>query len=238
MYNNRAMKLLDDPKYVVERAVIRDALDFENGELVVSDERAAAVKVSGWYKCVFADISDYPAYAERYGIYGNVCIMGAPPETPAVLGFETNPCITYAYLDAMPPSVGLPRGTEVKRLAPSLAGTVAQAYYNPGGGYTEERMAEIMRIKGVFGAITEGKLAGFIGRHGDGSMGMLTVFEPFRRRGIGEMLERFMINFVMTFGRVPVCDVHLENDVSLHMQKNTGLTPGCGYTYWTEIERK
>lgn len=232
------MKLLDNTEYAVERAVLSDGVKFENGNVVVHDERCVAVKIGNWHKCVLKDITDFFDYADKYDLYGNVCFLGAPENADKTLVFESSPCMTYAFLEPMPPTVTLPSGTEVKRLAPSLAKTVVDAYHNPGGGYTEERMAKIMREKGVFGAISGGKLAGFIGRHSDGSMGMLEVCEGFRRTGLGGALERFLINYVMTFGRVPFCDVYTDNQVSMDMQLAEKLTPGCGYTFWTEIEKR
>lgn len=232
------MKLLDNNEYAVERAVLGDVVRFENGEVIVHDERCVAVKIGNWHKCVLKDVTDFFDYADKYGLYGNVCLLGAPDNADKTLGFESSPCVTHAYLEPMPPTVSLPHGVEVKRLAPSLAQTVVNAYHNPGGGYTEERMAKIMREKGVFGAISGGKLAGFVGRHSDGSMGMLEVFEGFRRKGLGSALERFLINYVMTFGRTPFCDVYTDNKVSMDMQRAENLTPGRGYTFWTEIEKR
>lgn len=220
------MKLLSDGKYAVERAVLEDAVNNENAEVVIDEPTAAVVSMGKWYKCVFADECDYTRYTQKYGIRGDVCLIGAPQ------GLAENSCFTYAYLSPMPPLPDIISGVEIKRLAPSLASTVLDAYHNPGGGYTVERIAEIMRSKGIFGAIAGGKLAGFIGRHSDGSMGMLEVFEPFRRRGIAAALEKFLITYVMTFGRTPVCDVYTDNPASMALQQKLGMTCGIGYTYW------
>ena len=220
------MKLFSDSKYTVERAALEDAVKHENATVVIDEPNAAVISMGKWYKCVFADARDYTCFGDKYGIKGDVCLLGAPD------GIADNPCITYAYLNAMPPLPQPIRGVEIKRLAPSLAGVVLDAYHNPGGGYTVERIADIMRSKGVFGAIADGKLAGFIGRHSDGSMGMLEVFEKFRRRGIAAELEKFLITYVMTFGRVPLCDVYTDNPASMALQSKLGLTKGCGYTYW------
>ena len=160
-----------------------------------------------------------------------MCMLGAPE------GLAPDPCFTYAYLEPMPPLSTLPSGVEIKRHSPSLAETVLNAYHNPGGGYTVERIAAIMRDKGVFGAIANGKLAGFIGRHRDGSMGMLEVFEPYRRRGIAIALEKFLITYVMTFGRTPFCDVYCDNPASIALQGKLGLRKGCGYTYWRSTDK-
>lgn len=230
------MKLLQTENYAVERAVFADAVDFEGGRVIADADGFCAVDMGGWVKCVAENIADVRSLLKQYSISGDVCLLGAPLDAPSIVGFDCEPCITYAYLSAMPPIVDLPRGVEIKRLAPTLAQTVLDAYHNPGGGYTVEHMAETMRNKGVFGAIADGKLAGFIGRHGDGHMGMLEVFPEFKRRGIGGALERFIINYIMTFGRTPLCDVFISNGASIELQTKLGLTPSRYYTFWCEIE--
>lgn len=225
------MKLLSSDKYIVERAVIEDTLRFENAEVVIDDIQASVIRSGSWYKCVFKDERDYTNYKDKYGLKGNVCLFGAPK-------LDLDGCYTYAYLNAMPPLPENNSGVEIKRLAPSLAGTVLSAYHHGESGYTVERMEELMREKGVFGAIADGKLAGFIGRHGDGSMGMLEVFEPFRRRGIAAMLEKFLMTYIMTFGRIPKCDVYTDNEASMALQNKLGLTKGIGYTYWIDEDKE
>lgn len=230
------MKLLENDEFIVERAALADAVEYENGQWLVHDERVAAAEVNGWRKCVFADINDYGEYANKYGLIGKVCIMNAPSDTPQRLGFDCGACVTFAYTESMPPSLDLPSGVEIKRLGSSLAQAILDVYNNPGETYDMQTIQKLMREKGVFGAIVGGKLAGFMGRHGDGNMGMLEVFDGYRRRGLGSALERFMINYVMTFGRTPVCDVHIENVASLALQKKLGLKAGRAYTYWCEID--
>ena len=39
-----------------------------------------------------------------------------------------------------------------------------------------------------FGAFVDGQLAGFVGEHSEGSMGMLEIFPAYRRRGLGYSL--------------------------------------------------
>ena len=230
--------ILDRPEYKIERVAFDDALMHEGARLIVRDDRAAIISVGRWNMCVLADGGDFYRYADEYNLYGKICVFGADNNLPETVGLYAPACKMFAYLDAMPPAVDLPRGVTVKRLAPSLAQTVLDAYTNRGGSYTVEHMAEIMRTHGVFGAIADGKLAGFIGRHGDGTMGMLEVYDGFKRRGIGAALERFLINYIMTYGRVPLCDVYTDNTASLALQHKLGLTPATGYAFWFEkVER-
>ena len=232
---NGCMKLFSDPKYTVERAVLCDAVEFERGEVVADTHRIAAVKVQGTYKCVLADIDEFYALADEYGLYGHVCLLGAPEDTPARLGFDSMPCKTFAYKQAMPPMVSAPKGVVIKRLAPTLAETVFSKYNKY---YTVDELAELMRVKGVFGAISDGALAGFIGMHADGNIGIFVVDERFRRRGIGSALERFMINYIKTFGRVPTLDVFADNEPSIKMQQSLGMTEASGFTFWGDIFRR
>lgn len=229
------MKLLDNPEYKVEAAVINDAVKFENATPLLSDERAAIVRMGELCKCVFADVRDYDAYAVRYGLDGEVCLLGAPLNAPSTVGFEANACKSYAYFKELPPPCD--PSVVIKRLAPTLAETVHAAYHNPGNSDVSH-IAQLMRNKGVFGAIVNGKLAGFIGRHDDGSMGMLEVFEDFRGRGIGTALEKFMINYVMSFGRTPICDVFYDNSASVTLQNRIGMTAARGYTFWFRANKR
>ena len=60
-----------------------------------------------------------------------------------------------------------------------------------------ETLEERLRSGMMYGAFADGKLAGFIGMHAEGSMGILEVFEEFRRQGIAEALERHLINRIL-----------------------------------------
>lgn len=209
--------------------MLNDAVAFERGVLVTETDRAAVVRLpSGVNKCLFRDERDLVDCAPK----GKLCLMNMPLDAPQKFGFEASPCTTFAYLEPIPPTV--PK-LDIRRLAPSLAEVVASEYSYKGGAYDIEEMRALMREKGVFGAIIDGKLAGFIGRHDDGNMGLLKVFDSFRRRGIGEELEKFMMIYVMTFERVPICDVYVDNIPSIKLQHKLGLAAAKRYTFWTEM---
>ena len=84
----------------------------------------------------------------------------------------------------------------------------------------------------MYGAFVEETLAGFIGMHAECSMGMLEVFEPFRRQGIGEALERHLINRILDEGRVPFCQIFTDNEASVKLQQKLGLRIGRQTVYW------
>ena len=225
------MRLIDKSEHAVTRAALDDLVRFEGGEYVVNDDRAAVVRVGELNKCLLADAREFNATVERLNLRGEFCLFGASKSAPTVIGFCAEPCITYAYFGALPqPLSGI---ATIKRLGTSMADAVAATYENKNGHYTSEHVRDIIINKGVFGAFKDSGFAGFVGRHDDGTMGLLHVFEPFRKRGFGAELEKFIIGYVMTFGRVPLCDVYADNPVSLDMQSKLGLTPAAdGYTYW------
>ena len=66
-------------------------------------------------------------------------------------------------------------------------------------------------------------LAGFVGEHHEGSMGMLEVFPPYRGHGLGLALESFQINRYLSQGRVPFDQVIVGNEKSMSLQKKVGM---------------
>lgn len=88
------------------------------------------------------------------------------------------------------------------------------------------------------GAAEEGKasckqiLAGFIGTHEEGGMGMLEVFEPYRRQGIAMALEKYLINRTLEKGFTPYCQVFTDNEASAGLQEKLGLKMCRKEIYW------
>ena len=64
---------------------------------------------------------------------------------------------------------------------------------------------------------------GFVGLHPEGCFGLLEVFPEQRGHGYGTALEKHIIRFCMEKGRVPYCQVELDNLPSLGLQKKLGL---------------
>lgn len=84
----------------------------------------------------------------------------------------------------------------------------------------------------MIGAFVDGELVGFIGFHEEGSIGMLEVKEEYRRRGIGEILEKEAINNALKLGKYPYGQVVVGNDASLKLQKKLGLEISDKRVYW------
>lgn len=75
-------------------------------------------------------------------------------------------------------------------------------------------------------------MAGFVGFHSDGSMGLLNIAPEYRGRGLGTVLESFIINRSLDLGHIPYCQVETHNAVSLALQKKMGLTVSSGTAFW------
>lgn len=63
-------------------------------------------------------------------------------------------------------------------------------------------------------------------------MGLLEVFEPFRRHGFGAQLETFMIGQMLSEGFTPYADVFADNGNSLSLQRKLGMTFVPCKTFW------
>lgn len=94
--------------------------------------------------------------------------------------------------------------------------------------YITERIAA-GRMWGIF---EEDRLAGFIGTHAEGSMGMLEVLPAFRRQGYGMALERFLIAWQLSQGWTPFGQVVDGNEASIQLQKKAGLVRASLPTIW------
>lgn len=81
-------------------------------------------------------------------------------------------------------------------------------------------------------AVVDGKVAAFIGRHSEGTIGLLEVLPEYRRRHIGEQLEMTYINLLLESGRVPYCHVAVDNEASLALQRKLGFVTGSSLVHW------
>ena len=86
----------------------------------------------------------------------------------------------------------------------------------------------------LFGAFSEeGDMMAFAGFHREGSMGMLTVFPDYRRKGLGFELEKHLINTALEEGRRAYCNVFFSNTASIALQEKLGLSRGPVFSWWT-----
>ena len=95
-----------------------------------------------------------------------------------------------------------------------------------------EYLAWLLERRALFGLFREGRLAGFIGKHAEGSMGLLEVLPAWRRQGIGQTLESFLIARELEQGNKPYCQLFTDNAASLALQKKLGMSLAKGRILW------
>lgn len=84
----------------------------------------------------------------------------------------------------------------------------------------------------VFGAFIGETLAGVIGIHSEGSIGMLYVDENYRKMKLGMALETYMFNQAIEKGWIPYGQVIIDNDKSFKLQEKMGLYCSKESVYW------
>lgn len=146
---------------------------------------------------------------------------------------ESQKCYQMIYqkeTSAFTPEMAEKAGIEIRQLSMEWADTVNEIYHIQDD---VEYIGRLLSEGVLYGAFDGEKLAGFIGIHLEGCMGLLEVLPEFRRRGIGEVLECFMIDYNLKKGYRPFCQVFTDNEASLRLQQKLGLTKADGCFWWT-----
>lgn len=143
-------------------------------------------------------------------------------------------CHQAAYLDAQPlpePSPNYP----IRQLGPAYLDFVLQHYSLPTDAeYIQERLNAGM----IYGAFVNDSIAGFIGTHQEGSIGMLEVLPGYRRVGVGVALQTFLTNHFVASGLVPFGQVTQRNKASLELQKKLGYQVSRQKVVWLEARNE
>lgn len=95
--------------------------------------------------------------------------------------------------------------------------------------------AEYMRgaiKRGMLGVFVGENLAGYIGTHDEGTMGMLEVLPQYRRRGLGELLTLGAIRQAFDEGRYAFDQVIEGNEASFALQRKMGMEICDKTMYW------
>ncbi|HJA30810.1 MAG TPA: tRNA (guanosine(37)-N1)-methyltransferase TrmD [Candidatus Eisenbergiella pullicola] len=145
---------------------------------------------------------------------------------------DCSECFQVAYTKKVPLSE--PEGVSVRVIGEEYTDLVHSLYPLI---EKRERVREILRDGIVYGAFLQKEsgareLVGFIGTHEEGAMGMLHVLEPYRRLGIAEKLESFLINRLLEQGRTPYAQIFTDNAASLKLQEKLGLRIAGRKIYW------
>ncbi len=97
---------------------------------------------------------------------------------------------------------------------------------------SECEITELLKEGCIFGGYKEDVLIGFGGIHLEGSIGLLEVFPEHRRRGYGAILESYIMNYILDKGFVPFCQIEVDNNNSIALQRKLGFQISEDSLYW------
>lgn len=140
--------------------------------------------------------------------------------------------ITQCHQVVYEPKEPLPepdRSFEIRTLDESYLSFVCEHYSH---GSDEDYLSERLGAGVIKGAFLGDKLAGFIGQHAEGSMGMLEVLPQYRHNHIAVGLETYLINQLLREHHTPYAQVIVGNAASLSLQKKLNLSVSEGLVSW------
>ena len=96
----------------------------------------------------------------------------------------------------------------------------------------DDDLLEALQRHDVIGAFDGETLAGFMGWHDDGTLGLLEVYPAYRRQGLATLLEKHIINLELSRGFIPYAQIFEDNLPSLALQTSLGCQRSKGPVYW------
>jgi len=126
-------------------------------------------------------------------------------------------CHNFVYLKRE--KVPVRTDLELIPLSEAQAELVSRHYHI----HSLEEIRETIRDGRLLGGYSGSVLVGFIGRHEEGSLGMLHVFERYRRKGHAFAMEALMVNRMLDEGRLPYGQVVPGNEASMRLQIKLGF---------------
>ena len=140
-------------------------------------------------------------------------------------------CTQAAYLEKEP--LPVPPGFEIRPLGEEFFSLILENYHS----FTDPEYIHKRIAAGVMhGAFQNGELAGFIGMHAEGSVGMLEVLPQHRRKGAATALMAFMTGFCLERGWVPFSQIFHGNEASLALHRRLGWALSQRPLYWVMPE--
>ena len=136
-------------------------------------------------------------------------------------------CVQWVYTRKEP--LPIKRGTDIRKLDLNYVSKIVEHYHTL---CDEEYVKERIKCGAVYGIFEEDTLAGFIGMHKEGSIGMLEVFEEYRNKGYAKALEAFYINLHLKQGFTPYGQVISDNKISSKLQESLNLYAAKEKLYW------
>lgn len=144
-------------------------------------------------------------------------------------GFQTvMECYHAVYPSAKRIPYTLPEGADIRKLDARYVDFVHAHYHMVDDiNYIRERIEEDM-----LGVFVGEEIVGFAGTHDERSMGMLEILPEYRRLGLAYALEAHLINHLLSLGRVAFCQVAVNNEASIRLQRKLGLDISEQAIYW------
>ena len=87
----------------------------------------------------------------------------------------------------------------------------------------EEDLIEIVGRNDLYGGYIKKDIVGFVGRHQEGSLGLLHVLEEYRGNGYAKELISFMVNKELNNGNIPFCQIKMGNEASMKLLRKLGF---------------
>ncbi len=137
----------------------------------------------------------------------------------------------YQILYREPFGVEIPEDTTVKELPPTDENIdfVTSTYTL---GFAREDIKRLMQDFTFYATYTNGELSGYIGRHDEGSIGLLEIMPKFRRKGLGAFLVDYSVKMVNEQGDIAYCNIEVNNEKSLKMHLKMNFIPSNKFVYW------
>lgn len=200
-------------------------------DLIYSADDAVLIKHSCGAHMLWAATAEAGAVALREAPKMAVCVVHGQAALDAVIstrkGFTLDkPCKQFCRYSMQRRKTAFP--FPIRALTMDDLPKVAAHYKLE----SKEDIAATIERGLMFGAEIGGELAGFIGMHTDGSVGMLEVFKKYRKRGVGSALVAHMDNFHALRGWTVYGQVYTDNEVSLTMQRSLGLAESEDCIRW------
>lgn len=95
-----------------------------------------------------------------------------------------------------------------------------------------EYLLERLESGWFHGAFLEGALTGFVGVHGEGSVGMLQVLPEYRRIGVAQALLSFICNRFISQKMVPFAQIITDNGASIALFAKLGFSIAHTPIWW------
>lgn len=124
-------------------------------------------------------------------------------------------CFQAAYFNDFPPV--WEKDADIRNIDESYLDFIS-TYYNDGDN-SREYVKSRLSAGAVYGAFINNNLAGFIGTHEEGAIGMLDILKEYRRMGLGHKLLGFMTEKFLSEHKTPFSQIMTDNEASFKLHQ-------------------